>query len=303
MALKPSERSLEEIRKDIDSGVQAMIEAQRANDLRAMTKAEDAVKEAEKEYADEAQWQAFSVLKTAENPMVEAARQRVFGVLGHRPLKENGIQTGFEVVPKEKQIDLLALSAFCEKDTTWGYKVEKFNQLLTMRACKELGFTDAQIAEVAKTFYMRDLARAEKLGGTPTSNNQIVKMLQTIIDSFMMVPGEDGQNIYKANSHDAAYLLMCYTRQDKKALTVKVSKNRAVFGLLLDVCHRIVTGKMYDVSYKKQKGASEDSEPKMVLAPEHKADEPETDVKPEEAMVQPTTKKGGSKKVGAKKAA
>ena len=261
---KVSEKSLEQIRQEIDAGIASMTDALRNKDMDALTAAETALKESEREYAQNMEWQVYSEIKKAENPLVEAARRRVFGVLGHKPIKVEGIEVGYEVSAKEKKIDLLSLCKFCELDTTWGYKVEKFNQLLTLRAAKELGFTEAQLKTITKTFYMKELAKQENLGGTPTSNSQIVKQLQTIIDSFMMVPGENGQNIYKANSHDAAYLLMCYTRQDRKALTVQVSKNRAVFGLILDIIHRIVTGKSYDLSYQQVKVKEEKSEDKIV---------------------------------------
>lgn len=90
-----------------------------------------------------------------------------------------------------------------------------------------------------------------------------------------------GKNTHRVNNHDVAYLLMCYTKRGKKVLSVAVAKNAYIHRLVLDVMHRIVTGKAYDLEYRmvsadKAKKVG-DTKAKAETKPETKA-EPATEV-------------------------
>lgn len=249
----PSEKSLAQIRAELEAAVDAYNAAVKANDMKAAAHSEQMLKESEDEYLSEMQWQVFCALKQTDKPIVEAVRKYSFTILKHRTVKVDGVVTGVELVERERQIDLVKFCKHCEFDVTWQYKVEKFGQLLTMRAAKELNMTPAEVKAIASTYYMSELSRKEKLGETPMSNTQIVRVLQSVIDAFLFEAGENGANIYKVNNHDVAYLLMCYTKRGRGLLTVQVAKTGFVHSLILDVCHRIVTGKVYGVEYKMAK--------------------------------------------------
>lgn len=257
--------TLSGLEKKIDELIGSYNEALKGNDASAPSRIEGELKEVEEQYADLMQMEVFEKLSKKENPIVEAVTLYRFPVVGHKLAKarKEGAIPEIEKAVKDKQIDLLA---FCKKinaPVDWRYKVEKFNQLLCMRTAIELGTSKEKIESIGNSFYMNELAEKINLGGTPTSNNQIVKMLQTILDDIFVK--DEGK--YKANSHDAAYLVKCYTRRGKEPLTVAVAKNSYMFRLITDICHRSVTGKVYSVDFKmkkKEEKPAEVSEKKIV---------------------------------------
>lgn len=296
-----SEKSLAQIESEINGSIREWDEAFRKQDLKGMNAAEASLKKSEAEYLDVKQHEVFCELKKAEKPVVAAVTRYSFPVLRHKIVREDGVEVGIEVSERERQIDLVKFCRFCELDTLWAYKVEKFGQLLCLRAAKELNMSAAEVKRIASTYYMKELARKENLGETPTSNTQIVKALQKVVDSFLFKAGENGANIYKVNNHDVAYLLMCYTkRSGRKELTVQVSKTGFVHALLMDICHRIVTGGVYGLDYKQEKakpaqGSEPEEDSKTDPAPATKKDDtkPAKPVKPEmvEAVKVPIPKK------------
>ena len=262
------EKTLKQIMTEIEQGVAAYNDAVKKNDMKAANVAEQMLKASEAEYLEHKQHEVFCALKAQEKPMLAAVRQYSFPVVKHRAVKEGGVVLGIELIERERQIDLVKLSKFCELDTTWALKVELFGQLLCMRSAKELNMSAAEVRQIANTYYMSELARKEKLGETPMSNTQVVKALQAVIDSFLFEAGGNGANIYKVNNYDANYLLMCYTKRGKGMLSVQVAKAGFVHSLILDVCHRIVTGKVYNLEFKQMK---EKAEPMKAAEPKKSA--------------------------------
>jgi len=61
--------------------------------------------------------------------------------------------------------------------------------------------------------------------------------------------GED----YKAITHDVNYILAVYSKKGRKALTVTASNHKQMRQIIMEICHRIVTGGRYDIDYKKIK--------------------------------------------------
>ena len=109
---------------------------------------------------------------------------------------------------------------------------------------------------------MNKLAREIDLGGTPDSNTQICKQLQMVVDAIIYEDNGKGKNLYRVNNHDVAYLLMVYTqRNNKKVCSVRIAKNSYMHKLVLDVMHRILTGKVYDLEFQMTKNKSEKTEP------------------------------------------
>lgn len=226
-------------------------EALKANDLAKAAHAEQELKEAEAAYAEAKCIEVFGELAKSENPVKAAVAMHSYLVVSHRAMREERVVTGFEIVEdKVRQIDLVKFCEFCKLPTMWKYAVEKFNQLLAMRTATELKMTKAQIKKICDSFYMSDLARQVEMGGTPDSNTAICKQLQQVIDGIMFEDNGKGKNVHRVNNHDVAYLLMCYTKRGKKTLSVAVAKNAYIHRLVLDVMHRVVTGKAYDLEYR-----------------------------------------------------
>lgn len=259
-------KRLAELRKEIEGYIDDYNKAMKENDLAKAMSIEAKLRETEGEYAAEKATEVFNELAKAENPIKAAVEKHSYLVVGHRAEREEGVITGFVLVEdKVRQIDLVKFCKHCKLDTKWQYLVEKFNQLLALRAANELKLGKKEIAKISDSFYMNKLAREVEMGGTPDSNTAICKQLQMIIDAVLFLDNGKGKNSVKANNHDIAYLLMCYTKRGKKKLSVAIAKNSFVHSLVMDVMHRIVTGKTYDLEYKMVK-TEEVSKPETTTA-------------------------------------
>jgi len=243
-------------------------EALKAKNLDDMTAIEKAIRDEEAEFAAQSQNDLFSVCKRSESPILEGVRQYTYPILKHKTERDGELITGMDLVDdREKQIDLVKLCKFCNLPYLWAYKVEKAGELLCIRTAKELGMTLDEIKRISKTYRMASAAQEVELGGTPTSNNQICKLLQKVIDDIIFEDDGNGKNKYKVNSHDVAYLLMCYTKRGRKQLSVTVAKASFLHGLIVDVLHRIVCGLKYGLEYqmvKDEKVEVVEDEPKKV---------------------------------------
>lgn len=275
--------ALDLIKKEAEAAANKYNVALKAENMRDMTAAEAELVKAEEKYAETSMLEEFTKCRKADNPMIAAVYQYDYYILTHKVVKQNGIPLALELDDtRTKQLDLVKFSKFCGLPMTWAYRVEKFNQLMALRAAKELKISDMEIKNIVDSFYMDELAKKIEMGGTPTSNNQICKQLQMVIDGFCFTPDVDGSNIYKVNSHDVAYLVMCYTRRGKQALTVAVAKNAFLHRLVMDVAHRLVTGKVYGLQYQQIR--------KPVVAAPVAANDPDKKVslkKPEKASSAP----------------
>ena len=244
-------KKISELREEVVAKINEYNEALKENDLAKATRIEQELKETEASYAELKSAEVFTELKEKENPVREAITTHSYLVISHKTLREDGVVKGFEIIEdKVRQIDLVKFCKFCNLDTKWQYNVERFNQLLAMRAANELKMTKAQIKKICDSFYMNDLARQIEMGGTPDSNTAICKQLQQVLDSILFENNGKGKNVYRVNNHDVAYLLMCYTKRGKKTLSIAVAKNAYMHRLVMDVAHRIVTGKAYDLEYR-----------------------------------------------------
>ena len=93
---------------------------------------------------------------------------------------------------------------------------------------------------------MSEIAREFDMGKNPVSKTNLLKTLQTVITAML---GEQ----YKATSHDVNFLMSVYSKKNRKALTVTCSNHRYFRNYLAEVCHRIVTGKSYELDYRTKK--------------------------------------------------
>ena len=204
----------------------------------------------EKEYADLQARMVYDELAKEPNPVIAAIKRYSYTVIKHKEVKDTDSKKIAElsIVEKEKQIDLLKFCTYAKLDTFWQFAASKLNQLLCLRAAKELHFTASEIAKIAKSYYLREKAREIKMGKTPASNNALCKAVQRVIDT-LLPPELDKQNIYKCNNHDVAYLLMCYTKKGRSALSIAVAKDSSIRNLIMDICHRIIEGKQYTLEY------------------------------------------------------
>ena len=240
--------------------------------------------------------EVYAQLDQTANPMLEAARMGEFDYEGFRFDKETGEMVLMVRVAVIRAADytthLLKLSSskvtgarFPKNGVfthghAWEYMCEKLGLLLAYRAQKELGGSPEVLAELLKTYPIREAAQKEKAGATPTSNTQLLKLLQPIIDALVWEDDGKGGNAVKANGKDVAFLVSCFTSHGKGIGSIKVLKGQKVADYIFEAVHMIVTGKPYQLQFKPRKDAAAEAQAtarkpvKSASADEQPADAP-----------------------------
>lgn len=213
--------------------------------------------------------EVFDECKTAH----EAILRRSFLTPSHKAIREEGKLVRVEKADKEVMIDL---KGFCEHHNfamEWWYELQALNKRLTVKVARSLGVGPTELRRINGSYTMSELAKEIELGKTPDSNSQVIKHMQKVLDLL-------DEGCGKVNNYDLAYVMSTYTkRNSKRALSVSCSKHTVLQTILLDVFHRVATGKEYSVDYKRTEVSS--SAPEPAKAEEKK----------------PSAKKASSKKV------
>lgn len=200
--------------------------------------------------------ETFTGLAKTSEPVKNAIIQLNFDIVKLKATKDKDTDlVTYSLEDAKKQIELLKFAEFVAKsefaEENWRFKVEKFNQLITFKAVKDL---NGKMEEIKKSFYISKLADAVEMGKTPTSNTQVLKNLQTVVDAIIYEEkdGKADVNMYKAKSHDAEYIikLMCKRGDSGKVVMPKVA---TMHTLIMDVLHRIVLDLDYKIEYTKRK--------------------------------------------------
>lgn len=259
MAQKTLKSLLEEAKERYNNALKEANGAlsQKPVDLVAYNKAMNELEEAEKDYATIAANEMYDEYAKVSNPIIEIIKAYSYKTISHRetPSKDKDEKkriVSIDPIEKERQIDLLAFCKRAGLDTDWQYTASKFNQLMCLRTAKRLGVDTKQIA---KSYFLQEAVKKIKMGGTPTSNTQVCKLLQMVIDEMLPNEDVDGNTLYKVNNHDVAYLDGLYGKKsNKQKLTIRVSNDSFLRRILLDIAYRLVTGGKYGVDgYKENK--------------------------------------------------
>ena len=208
-----------------------------------------------KEYNEFKAIECYNELMAEELPMIAAIKRYSYEVMRLNEVTDSETKavTKLELATKDKQIDLLKFAKYADMDTSWQHNVSLYNQTLCLRAGLELGYSAKEIADVADTMHIAKQVREMARGKTPTSNNALCKALQDVIDAILPPADETLGNIYKCNNHDVKFLLMCYTKKGRKALSVAIARDGFLRNLVMDVMHRIIENKLYSLEYKTRK--------------------------------------------------
>lgn len=155
-----------------------------------------------------------------------------------------------------KAIDLLQLHKHIKggigHDKKWPYIVEALNSKLTARVGAAIGLNPTEIMD---SYAMSNIARDIDLGKNPTSNTNLLKTMRTVVAAMV---GEEYGN--KVTSHDVAFILECYSKKSRKALTLSVANHKTLRTIMGDVCRAVTHGESYAIDYKKvdpNKGAKQ----------------------------------------------
>lgn len=242
---------LVELRELAESKTSEYNDALQNGEMDKVTKTESEIEEAISEYTGIAEMLAFDTCEKSENPMVTAVTMLTFRTIAKKDIKEEGSKVAIRKIDdKEKYIDLAKLhkriNGGIGADKTWIYQVEKMNMCMTAQRAQDLGCSAENLKDINDSYAMSEIAKQVQLGKSPCSNTQLLKTLATIITAML---GEG----YKPNSHDVAFLKSVYAKKGKAALTVACANHKNFRNYIAEVCHRIVTGGIYTVEFKKAK--------------------------------------------------
>lgn len=250
MTRAEKEAKLKELRTTVDEKVKAYNEAMQDGKFDDVQKLDTETTDSVNEYTSIVRDMCFEDCAASEDPMMAAVTALSFMTIGVKDTKKGDEKLPVrEVIEKERQIDLLKLHKFVDggigHNKEWAYMIEKFNLLMTCQKAKDLGIDPKDIND---SYAMSKVAKGYDLGKNPASKTNLLKTLTAIVQAMV---GEE----YKPVSHDVNFLLSVYSRKSRKALTVTCANHKYMRGYVMEICHRIVTGKTYEVDYKKVRNA------------------------------------------------
>lgn len=239
---------MQELRASVEANVKAYNDANQNARFEEVSKLDTSIQEAVNEYTSIARDICFEDCAATDDPMMTAIKTLEYTTIGVKDSKKGDDKIPVrEVIEKERQIDLLKLHKFVDggigKDKNWAYMIEKLNMLMTAQKAVDLGIDPKDIND---SYAMNKISREYNLGKNPASKTNLLKTLTLIVQAMI---GEE----YKPVSHDVNFLLSVYSRKSRKALTVTCANHKYMRGYMMEICHRIVMGKTYDIDYKKMK--------------------------------------------------
>lgn len=244
MTREESITRMAELRSECEELCKSYNEAVQSGNFEASSKKDGEIDGKIKEYAGIAKSVCFEDCKQAADPMIAAVTMLTYQVIGVKDEKRGDDKIPVRsIVDKDKTIDLIALHRYCGEignDRNWAHIAQKLNFLLTVQAAGKLAINPM---EINTSFDMTETAKKYNYGKSPVSKTNLKKSLQIVVTAML------GDGYYIA-AQDANYLTMIYTRKGRKALSVACADNRRFIGYIAEICHRIVTSKVYTLEYK-----------------------------------------------------
>ena len=239
MTREENTAKLAQLRSETEALVKDYNDAIQNGKFEDASKADKAMTEKINEYTATVRDMCFEDCKNTDNPMLTAVTTLSFVTIGVKDEQKGDDKVPVRaIVDKERQIDLLKLHKYCG---SIGAN-ENWSSIAQQKAV-DLGIDPKAVND---SYAMSEIAREFDMGKNPTSKTNLLKTLQTVITAML---GEQ----YKATSHDVNFLMSVYSKKNRKALTVTCANHRYFRNYLAEVCHRIVTGKTYELDFKTKK--------------------------------------------------
>lgn len=251
MTREENTKKLVELRATAESMVSSYNEAMQTSKLDEANKIDAKLTEVINEYTSIVRTMCFEDCRDSEDPMLTAVKTLSFVTIAVKDEKKEDEKIPVRsIIDREKQIDLYKLHKFVDggigADKNWVYQAEKLNFLFTVQRATDLGVPAERLKEINDSYAMSTIAKEFDAGKNPVSKTNILKTMQSLVTAML---GEG----YKATSHDVNFILSVYARKNRKALTVSCANHKYFRNYMAEVCHRIVTGKTYDVEFKADK--------------------------------------------------
>jgi hypothetical protein len=221
--------------------------ALKGDDLAAIEAARTTVKEAVDKTNEQIRSEYYANFLETDNPFLEAIKVEFLDVYRLVEKLKDDVASA-EILPRKELIDLEAF----EKSVTnrqlavngqWIFWVEKFAYVVGARATKDIG---GNMDKFANAFKISATAKECDIGATPTSNRQMTKQLQTIIDGIVFVDNGDGLNELKAETRDVARIITVACRDAKDSNNVVMPRAKTVRNLIVKAMNRIALNGTYE---------------------------------------------------------
>ena len=249
MTREENTAKLATLRSEAEALVKEYNEAIQTGKFEEASKVDAKLTEKVNEYTATVRDMCFEDCKNTANPMLTAVTTLSYVTIGTKDEQKGDDKVPVRsIVDKERPIDLFKLDKYCGgigADKNWLHIAQKMNLLLTAQQATDLGLDPKAVHD---SYAMSEIAREFDMGKNPTSKTNLLRTLQTVITAML---GEG----YKATSHDVNFLLSVYSKKNRKALTVTCANHRYFRNYMAEICHRIVTGKAYELDYKTKKDA------------------------------------------------
>lgn len=248
-----AEKLVNEIQKDLENAVSRYSEGLKEGNLK---KVQDSLADA-KGYAQKYNKQSHSdrvaAIAKAEDPMLEVFTNPEYTVkLVKEDKDDNGKVIGLKVSDGTKTCGLVEVANAAGKSTVFQYKVDKVAELLAVRVAEKSyekldERKQSEIDRIKRRYRMSSDGRNMSDGPNPTSNTQLLKRLQEVLDEIRPNSG-------KVLTRHLNVLIERFAQDDSKSKNgLKFAGTNKVMNYFQKLCYSVVTGNEVSLTYKEEK--------------------------------------------------
>lgn len=201
-----------------------------------------------REYNEISLLNAYATFMAAENPLIALAEKYYYGVISVKDAAHTEIVDGTPKSSVTRSVKYGSKKLDVVKFIEWTEECNKSVAAATNWKTMVLAARNSIADEWKKFFAAKKDTHAMSIGKTK-------KALQAMFDALVFVPSETGKNAIIANGDIAKWVLaFANERKDTNAdgnvnITGYVLKKTSWNTLLLDMLHKAVTGKDFEIVY------------------------------------------------------
>ena len=205
----------------------------------------------------------FTKLRGTEDPMRAAILKLTIPRKNVREVQDKETKAvHWEIVDGKRIIDLVSFQSFCgnikiANEVGWQWRAELVARLVAARVTKDIGGNYAELLENYKL--SKKAVEAQTREATPTSNNQLTKLLQDFVDMILYDDNGAGLNSLKITGHDVAFFLATACKLGKEPKTVTMPQGKTIINLATMMINRALVQDSYDSLYKRNEEMKYDS--------------------------------------------
>ena len=243
--------------EDANTALDALKEAFTQNDRRKVESFTSEVKNHLNDYNKAAEKMRFCELLEAygvQGAVLEAIKVPHYVGYTLKPVKFEGVQTSFAIEKIDKRINFASLFKYLDADMEPITLAGALAKCIAIRKDAEADdgkISDDRISEINVKYRMRKFADILSITDERTiSNGKILQTVQKILDASI------GESEFKANNHDVHHILEVFSNYSRKTPDKRDYLDEGKFLDLLyaGVCHRIVTGGIYESQMRENTG-------------------------------------------------